>query len=105
MPTIFVDRREYQVREGVNLLDACLTLGLNLPYFCWHPAMGSAGACRQCAVTQYRNEEDTRGRIVMACMTPASDGVRISIADPASTQFRARVAEWLMVHHPHDCPV
>ena len=105
MPTIVVDRRAYEVREGVNLLDACLTLGLDVPYFCWHPAMGSAGACRQCAVTQYRNDEDTRGRIVMACMTPAADGVRISIADRAAADFRKRVAEWLMVHHPHDCPV
>jgi len=105
MPTIFVDRRQYEVRDGVNLLDACLSLGLDLPYFCWHPAMGSAGACRQCAVTQYRNEEDTRGRIVMACMTPAADGARIAIESDQAREFRAGVAEWLMVHHPHDCPV
>ena len=105
MPTIRVDQREYEVREGVNLLDACLSLGLDLPYFCWHPAMGSAGACRQCAVTQYRNDEDTRGRIVMACMTAAADGVRIAIESEAAREFRASVAEWLMVHHPHDCPV
>ena len=35
------------------------------------PALGSVGACRQCAVKQYRDENDTRGRLVMACMTPA----------------------------------
>jgi NADH dehydrogenase/NADH:ubiquinone oxidoreductase subunit G len=26
-----------------NLLQACLSLGLDVPYFCWHPALGSVG--------------------------------------------------------------
>ena len=41
----------------------------------------------------------------MACMTPATDGMRLSIDDPEATAFRAQVIEWLMVNHPHDCPV
>jgi NADH-quinone oxidoreductase subunit G len=105
MATIIVDGKSYQVRDGQNLLQACLSLGLNLPYFCWHPAMGSVGACRQCAVKQFKDENDTQGKIVMACMTPARDGVRISIEDPEARQFRASVIEWLMVNHPHDCPI
>lgn len=67
--------------------------------------MGSVGACRQCAVTQYKDEQDDTGRIVMACMTPAKDGTRIGISDARSSDFRASVIEWLMVNHPHDCPV
>lgn len=105
MATIFIDNSPHDVHDGVNLLDACLTLGFNLPYFCWHPAMGSVGACRQCAVKQFRDERDTRGRLVMACMTPAAQGTRISIEDPDAREFRTSVGEWLMVHHPHDCPV
>ncbi|MBX3331438.1 MAG: NADH-quinone oxidoreductase subunit NuoG [Nitrospira sp.] len=105
MATIVVDNRSYSVDERTNLLAACLGAGLNLPYFCWHPAMGSVGACRQCAVKQFKDEHDQRGRLVMACMTPASDGARISIDDPEAKAFRASVVEWLMVNHPHDCPV
>ena len=41
----------------------------------------------------------------MACMTPAADGTRISIDDPEAREFRGSVIEWLMVNHPHDCPV
>ncbi|MCO1590362.1 NADH-quinone oxidoreductase subunit NuoG, partial [Escherichia coli] len=63
------------------------------------------GACRQCAVKQYQNAEDTRGRLVMSCMTPASDGTFISIDDEEAKQFRESVVEWLMTNHPHDCPV
>jgi NADH-quinone oxidoreductase subunit G len=41
----------------------------------------------------------------MACMTAAADGTRISIGDAEAQAFRASVIEWLMVNHPHDCPV
>ncbi|BFU91678.1 MAG: NADH:ubiquinone oxidoreductase, chain G [Nitrospira sp.] len=105
MASIIVDNRTYAVDERKNLLAACLGIGLNLPYFCWHPAMGSVGACRQCAVKQFKDEHDRCGRLVMACMTPASDGTRVSIDDPEAKAFRASVIELLMVNHPHDCPV
>ncbi|QUT16773.1 NADH-quinone oxidoreductase subunit NuoG [Rahnella inusitata] len=105
MATIHVDGKEYDVDGADNLLQACLSLGLDIPYFCWHPALGSVGACRQCAVKQYQNAEDTRGRLVMSCMTPASDGTFISIDDGEAKEFRESVVEWLMTNHPHDCPV
>lgn len=102
---IFVDNQPFQVRPGQNALEACLSLKMDLPYFCWHPAMGSVGACRQCAVKHYRDEKDQHGKIVMACMTPITDGMRISVADPEVRKFRAGVIEGLMENHPHDCPV
>ena len=93
MAKIVVDGNEYEVNPNNNLLQECLSLGLDLPYFCWHPCMGSVGACRQCAVKQYRDENDEKGTIVMACMTPASDGARISIADEQAHDMRERVIE------------
>ncbi|MGH3183705.1 MAG: 2Fe-2S iron-sulfur cluster-binding protein [Streptosporangiaceae bacterium] len=61
--TIQVDGRAYAVAAGQSLLQACLELGFHLPYFCWHPALGSVGACRQCAVVQYKDAtEEAAGR-------------------------------------------
>ncbi len=105
MATIRVDGKDYEVQDGNNLLDVCLSLGMDLPYFCWHPELGSVGACRQCAITQYKDEDDETGTLVMACLTPANDGARFSLRDDFSTGFRANVIEWLMTNHPHDCPV
>lgn len=105
MATIHVDGKEFEVDGADNLLRACLSLGLDIPYFCWHPALGSVGACRQCAVKQYANADDTRGRLVMSCMTPATDNTFISIDDAEAVAFRESVVEWLMINHPHDCPV
>jgi len=105
MIRIEIDGCSYDVQDGSNLLSACLSLGLDLPYFCWHPALGSAGACRQCAVIQYKDAEDQRGRLVMACMTPVADAMRVSIAAEQARQFRSDNIELLMTNHPHDCPV
>ncbi|HDT5893804.1 NADH dehydrogenase [Aeromonas hydrophila] len=105
MATIHVDGKEYEVDGADNLLQACLSLGLDVPYFCWHPALGSVGACRQCAVKQYQNADDKRGRLVMSCMTPSTDGTYISIEDEEAKEFRKTVVEWQMTNHPHDCPV
>jgi len=105
MATIIIDGKTYDVKDGQNVLQAALSQGLNLPYFCWHPALGSVGACRQCAVMQYKDESDENGRLVMACMTPANDGGRFAIEEPDAQEFRRAVTEWLMVNHPHDCPV
>jgi NADH-quinone oxidoreductase subunit G len=105
MATLYIDNRPYEFTEGQNLLNTCIGLGMDLPYFCWHPALHSVGACRQCAVKLLRDENDSHGMIVMSCMTPAKDGMRISIDDPEARRMRSGVIEFLMANHPHDCPV
>ncbi|WP_237054791.1 NADH-quinone oxidoreductase subunit NuoG [Microbulbifer sediminum] len=105
MPTITIDGRQYEVEEGQNLLASCLSLGLNLPYFCWHPAMGSVGACRQCAIIEYKDSDDAQGKLVMGCMTQVRDGGIYSLDAEPAREFRGAVIEDLMTNHPHDCPV
>ncbi|MEJ2182369.1 MAG: NADH-quinone oxidoreductase subunit NuoG [Nitrospirota bacterium] len=105
MATIYVDNVPYEVEDGQNLLEACLTLGFDIPYFCWHPALDSVGACRLCAVKVFKDEEDAKGELAMSCMTLAEDGTRLSVDDLEARAFRAKVIEWLMINHPHDCPV
>lgn len=105
MPVLYIDNKPFEVKPGKNLLETCLTLGFDLPYFCWHPALGSVGACRQCAIKVYRDEKDTQGRLIMSCMEPVADNQRISIKDIEAVEFREHVIEWLMTNHPHDCAV
>ncbi|UVK78800.1 MAG: NADH:quinone oxidoreductase subunit G [Sodalis sp. Ffu] len=105
MAIIYVDGNKYVVNGSDNLLQACLSIGLDIPYFCWHPVLGSVGACRQCAVKQYQDTKDTQGHLVMSCMTQAAHGTLISIVDDEAKQFRKNVIECMMINHPHDCPV
>lgn len=103
MVKITVDGKVLEVDENNNLLEEVLSQGEDLPYFCWHPSMGSVGSCRQCAVIEYADENDERGRLNMACMTSPRDGARYSIEK--ASQFRAQAIESIMINHPHDCPV
>ena len=105
MATLYIDNQPFEVTSGKNLLEACLTLGLDLPYFCWHPALGSVGACRQCAIKVFKDEDDKKGKLIMSCMEPVTNNQRISITDIEAKEFRDHVIGWLMTNHPHDCAV
>lgn len=101
--TITIDNQAIEVDPDKNLLEEVLSAGLDLPYFCWHPSMDSVGSCRQCAMTEYADEEDQHGRLIMACMSSPRDGARYSLE--AAADFRAEIIEGMMISHPHDCAV
>ena len=107
MAVIHIDGTTVEVDSADNLLQACLSLGIDVPYFCYHPALGSVGSCRQCAVKQFQNKEDReagRGRLVMSCMVAPGDDMYISVTDDEAKAFRKSMVELLMTNHPHDCP-
>lgn len=107
MATIYIDGKSVEVDGADNLLQACLSLGIDMPYFCYHPALGSVGSCRQCAVKQYNSKEDYesgRGRLVMSCMVNPTQDMYISITDTEVKNFRKSLVEYIMTNHPHDCP-
>jgi NADH-quinone oxidoreductase subunit G len=102
MPKLIIDTIALDVPEGTNVLEAARSIGITIPHFCWHPALGKAGACRVCAVKML--EGPVRG-IQMSCMLPAQDGMVVSTTDQEAVAMRRAVIEWLMINHPHDCPV
>jgi NADH-quinone oxidoreductase subunit G len=102
MPKLIIDSIQLDVPEGTNVLEAARAIGITIPHFCWHPALGKAGACRACAVKML--EGPVKG-IQMSCMLPAQDGMVVSTTDQEAVAMRRAVIEWLMINHPHDCPV
>ncbi|WP_201557485.1 NADH-quinone oxidoreductase subunit NuoG [Psychrobacter sp. 72-O-c] len=107
MAVIHIDGTTVEVDSADNLLQACLSLGIDVPYFCYHPALGSVGSCRQCAVKQYKDKEDLeagRGKLVMSCMVAPTEDMYISVDDEEAKAFRQSIVEFLMTNHPHDCP-
>ena len=102
MPKLVIDDREIEVAAGTKVIEAAEQLGIMIPRFCYHPALGSVGACRVCAVKFL--EGPLKG-IQMSCMADAQDGMVVSTTDDEAVDFRKHVIEWLMLNHPHDCPV
>ena len=102
MPKIIIDDIETDVAPKTTVIEAAAQLGIMIPRFCYHPALGSVGACRVCAVKFL--EGPLKG-IQMSCMVEVQDGMVVSTTDKEAADFRKTVIEWLMLHHPHDCPV
>jgi NADH-quinone oxidoreductase subunit G len=102
MPTLIIDEQEILVPEGTKVIEAAERLGIMIPRFCYHEALGSVGACRMCAVSF--KQGPVKG-LEMSCMVEAEDGMVVSTVDPEAVAFRERIIECLMLNHPHDCPV
>ena len=102
MPKIIIDDREIEVAAGTKVIEAAEKLGIMIPRFCYHPALGSVGACRVCAVKFLQGP--FKG-VQMSCMVDAQNDMVVSTTDEEAVAFRKYVIEWLMLHHPHDCPV
>jgi NADH-quinone oxidoreductase subunit G len=102
MPKLIIDEQEIVVPQGTKVIEAAERLGIMIPRFCYHPALGSVGACRVCAV---KFVEGPHKGVDMSCMVEARDGMVVSTTDEEAVQFRQYVIEWLMMNHPLDCPV
>jgi NADH-quinone oxidoreductase subunit G len=102
MPKLKIDGLEIEVPKGMKVIEAAERLGIIIPRFCYHAALGSVGACRMCAVNFL--EGPVKG-VQMSCMVDAQDGMVVSTTDAEAVDFRKHVIEWLMMNHPHDCPV
>ena len=102
MPKLIIDNQELEVPTGTKVIDAAEKIGIMIPRFCYHPALGSVGACRVCAVKFLQGP--IKG-VQMSCMIDAADDMVVSTTDEEAVDFRRHVIEWLMLHHPHDCPV
>lgn len=102
MPHLIIDHLAIEVPKGTKVIEAAAQLGIIIPRFCFHPALGSLGACRLCAVKFM--DGPIKG-IEMSCMQQARDGMVVSTTDEEVVEFRRQIIEWLMMNHPHDCPV
>ena len=99
---LVIDGIEAEVPRGLKVIEAAASVGIVIPRFCYHPALGSVGACRVCAVKFV--EGPVKG-IEMSCMQDARDGMVVSTTDEEAVDFRKHIIEWLMMNHPLDCPV
>lgn len=101
MITLEINGTPVQVAPGTRVIEACKQAGVVVPHFCYHPGLPVAGNCRMCMV---HIEERGRGRVDVACVAPASDGMKVTTETPAVLDARKGVMEFLLLNHPTDCP-
>ena len=76
MVKVIIDDKDYEVEEGLAIIQACEIAGVEVPRFCYHEKLSIAGNCRMCLV----DVEDSRGlspKPVASCAMQVSEGLKI----------------------------
>jgi NADH-quinone oxidoreductase subunit G len=100
MPKCIIDGKEYEFTPGETIIQIADRNGVDIPRFCYHPALSVVAQCRMCSV-----EVEKSPRLQMACAFPASDGMVIHTESEKVKGMRASVMEFLLINHPLDCPI
>lgn len=102
MITLIINGRTVEAEEGTSVLEAAERLGIEIPHFCWHPALRPVGSCRLC---QVEFTAPGRPRLGISCRTPVAEGMEVETHSEAAVKARAAVLEFLLANHPLDCPI
>lgn len=98
--TVAIDDIHYKVPKDALLIDVLIENGIDIPYFCYHEALGSDGNCRMCMV-----EIEGKKRPQIACDTFVCDGMTIRTKGEKINSVRKKILELELINHPIDCPI
>lgn len=110
MPTITIDGKRVECRDGIPVLRAALEADFEVPHYCYHPGLSVVASCRLCLmemkVKDPRSGEMTWSpRLVPSCQTPVQDGMEVRFHSPGVAENQKHVMEYYLLNHPLDCPV
>jgi len=103
MPELTIDGRKVEVAPGTNVIEAARKLAIDVPYYCYHPALTPVGSCRMCQVEIL--DPGKPPRVTIACRTEATNGLNVSTTGKDCVAARAATLEFLLANHPLDCPI
>ncbi|MFC1984499.1 2Fe-2S iron-sulfur cluster-binding protein [Chloroflexota bacterium] len=95
--TLQIDDRKVEAKEGMTILEAAKSGGINIPTLCYHPALSLFGACRICSVEIVSRK---RSRIVTSCNYPVEEGLVVNTKSHAVVQTRKLISEFLLARCP-----
>src|ERR1700691_1701769 len=121
--TVNIDGREIAVPKGTNVIEAALLVGVDVPFYCYHPKLTVVGNCRMCLVEMGMPAVDpaTKAPIMdpatgrqkinwgrgpgIACAANVAPGLHVRTTSQVVKECREGVMEFLLINHPLDCPI
>lgn len=136
---IKIDGKEYDIPKTMpdwqgkpqptTMLQACKHVGIEIPHYCYHPKLPTAGNCRMClihfgvpkmghdrkpVVDEEGNQqimkmvlpyEPGTARGAIACASGIAPGMELYPNSAETKEMREGVLESLLINHPLDCPI
>ena len=88
--TLTIDGTSVAVPAGTTILKAAEKLGRPVPTICYHEHCTANGLCRICVV-----EVDGVKPLLPACLSPVSDGMKVSTSSARTERSRRTILEML----------
>jgi len=98
--TCTIDGKEVVAKPDTNMIEAALSVGSDIPYYCYHPRLSIAANCRMCLV-----EVSSSPKLVPACQTPLSEGLVVKTQSGTVKDSQRSVLEFILLNHPVDCAI
>jgi NADH-quinone oxidoreductase subunit G len=100
--TATVDGREVVVKPGTTVIEGAKSVGIEIPYYCYHKRLTVAANCRMCLVEM---SNAPMGKLMPACQMTLAEGVVVK-TDTARVKDQQRATlEFLLLNHPVDCAI
>ena len=93
-----IDGKDYQVKSGSTILDACKEANIKIPTLCFLREINEIAACRVCMV-----EVKNARTLVAACVYPVNEGMEINTKSKRVLDSRKKTIELLLSNHNMDC--
>lgn len=100
MPTITIDGKQVEFKQGQTVIQAAMDAGIDIPHFCYHPKLSISGNCRVCLV-----EIEKMPKLAISCATLATEGMVVHTKSDKTLDARNAVMEFILINHPLDCPI
>lgn len=97
---IWINDKYLLMPEKMSILQACASVNLHLPHFCYHENLSIAGNCRMCLV-----ETNDNKKLQVACATEIVSHLHIYTNTFRVKKANESVLEFLLINHPLDCPI
>jgi len=98
MVELTINNIKVKAEEGMTILDAAKSVGIQVPTLCHMKDLFPTGACRICVV----EVEGMRG-LIPSCAYPVSEGMIVDTNSAKVRNARKTIVELLVENHPQDC--
>jgi len=95
---ITINNQPVQVKEGTTIMDACNSIGINVPSLCYLKDVSNNASCGVCVV-----EVKGARSLLRSCITQVTEGMKITTNSQRVMEARKVNVELLMANHPQDC--
>lgn len=94
-----IDGKKVSVEEGQTILDAALSIDVDIPRLCKDERLTPTGACRMCIVAV-----EGEPKLLTACSTPAEEGMVVQTETSEIRKLRKTILELVIAEHRLSCP-